>query len=102
MINGVYEKNGETVELITNGMQEIVPEERSIQHIAMIARKHVPRRKVDSFSIPNAIIFGIVVGMCGGLMVMELIDSTGLVRIWAATALILGSFWLWANYFRKE
>jgi hypothetical protein len=101
-IQGTYTKDGETVELITNGLTEILPDERPIKHIAMVAKKRRPRRRVDGMSIPNAVVFGTVIGMCGGLMVMELLDGHGVVRIWAGLALTLGSAWLYVNYFRKE
>ena len=102
MVKGTYVKEGETVEIITNGMEELLPDERPIQHIAMVAKKRRPRRRIDSLSIPNAVVFGTVIGMCGGLMVMELLDGHGVVRIWAGLALTLGSVWLYVNFFRKE
>ena len=102
MIEGTYAKDGKTVELVTNGMIEIVPEERYIKHIPMVSKKRPPRRKVDSMSIPNAVVFGVVVGICSGLMFMELIDGNGVVRIWAGLALVIGGFWVWQNYFRKR
>ena len=102
MVKGTYVKEGETVEIITNGLTEILPDERPIKHIAMVAKKRRPRRRVDGMSIPNAVVFGTVIGMCGGLMVMELLDGHGVVRIWAGLALVLGAIWLYANYFRKE
>lgn len=101
-IHGVYAKDNETVEVVTNGLTEILPDERPIHHIAMVAKKRRPRRRVDGMSIPNAVVFGTVIGMCGGLMVMELLDGHGVVRIWAGLALVLGAFWLWQNFFRKE
>lgn len=102
MVKGTYVKEGETVEIITNGMEELLPDERPIKHIAMVAKKRRPRRRVDGMSIPNAVVFGTVIGMCGGLMVMELLDGHGVVRIWAGLALVLGSVWLWVNFFRLE
>ena len=102
MVKDTYVKEGETVEIITNGMEELLPDERPIKHIAMVAKKCRPRRRIDSLSIPNAVVFGTVIGMCGGLMVMELLDGHGVVRIWAGLALVLGAFWLWQNFFRKE
>ena len=102
MVKDTYVKEGETVEIITNGMEELLPDERPIKHIAMVAKKRRPRRRIDSLSIPNAVVFGTVIGMCGGLMVMELLDGHGVVRIWAGLALVLGAFWLWQNFFRKE
>lgn len=102
MIQGTFTKNGEVTEFVGTGIEEIKPDERPIKHIAMIAKKRRPRRRVDGMSIPNAVVFGTVIGMCGGLMVMELLDGHGVVRIWAGLALVLGSVWVWVNYFRKE
>lgn len=102
MIQGRFAKDGEVTEFIGTGIEEIKPEERPIKHIAMVAKKRRPRRRVDSLSIPNAVVMGVVVGMCGGLMVMELIDGNEVTRIWAGLALVLGSIWLWQNFFRKR
>lgn len=102
MIQGTFTKNGEVTEFVGTGIEEILPDERPIKHIAMVAKKRRPRRRIDSMSIPNAVVFGTVIGMCGGLMVMELLDGHGVVRIWAGLALVLGAIWLYANYFRKE
>ena len=102
MIQGTFTKNGEVTEFVGTGIEEIKPDERPIQHIAMIAKKRRPRRRIDSLSIPNAVVFGTVIGMCGGLMVMEILDGHGVVRIWAGLALVLGAIWLWVNFFRKE
>lgn len=102
MIEGKMLKEGSVYEFCGNGMEEIVPDERPIKHIAMVAKKRRPRRRVDGMSIPNAVVFGTVIGMCGGLMVMELLDGHGVVRIWAGLALVLGAIWLWVNFFRKE
>ena len=102
MIEGTYTKNGETVELITNGIQEIIPEQRTIQCIPMVSKKKRPRRKIDSFSLPNALVLGVVTGMTSGLMIMELIDGNEVTRIWAGLSLVIGWFWLWQNYFRRR
>lgn len=102
MIQGIYEKDGSITEFVGTGIEEIKPDERPIKHIAMVAKKRRPRRRVDGMSIPNAVVFGTVIGMCGGLMVMELLDGHGVVRIWAGLALVLGSVWLYVNFFRKE
>lgn len=102
MIQGTFTKNGEVTEFVGTGIEEIKPDERPIKHIAMVAKKRRPRRRVDGMSIPNAVVFGTVIGMCGGLMVMELLDGHGVVRIWAGLALVLGSVWLYVNFFRKE
>ena len=102
MIQGTFTKNGEVTEFVGTGIEEILPDERPIKHIAMVAKKRRPRRRIDSLSIPNAVVFGTVIGMCGGLMVMEILDGHGVVRIWAGLALVLGAIWLWVNFFRKE
>ena len=45
MITGVYTKNGETTELVTNGMTEIVPEQKGLDALFYFLPVKVRKRK---------------------------------------------------------
>jgi len=103
MINGVYAKDGETVEFVGNGMEEITPEERIIHAFPMVARKRQPRRRVDSFTVPNAIMMGVSIGMPLGLLVCyAIMDGDKVMQILTVVSIGVAAVWLHQNFWRKK
>lgn len=99
MIRGIFEKNGETTELVTNGMTEIAPE---IHIIPMRAKKRIPHRRIDHFTPAQAVFSGIAWGMPLGILLCTALSGDGALKWWSIASMAVSIFWVWQNYGRKR
>ena len=99
MIRGIFEKNGETTELVTNGMTEIYPE---IHIIPMVAKKRIPHRRIEHFTPAQAIMSGVAWGMPLGILLCTALSSDGALKWWSIASMAVSGFWLWQNFWRKH
>ncbi len=99
MIRGIFEKNGETTELVTNGMTEIYPE---IHIIPMRAKKRIPHRRIDHFTPAQAVFSGMAWGLPVGIMTCVALASWGVFRWASIVSIAVFILWLWQNFWRKH
>lgn len=99
MIRGVFEHNGETTELWTNGMTEIAPE---IHIIPMVSKKRKPHRRVDHFTPAQAVFTGVAWGMPFGILLCTALSADGVLRWWSVASLVVSGFWVVQNYLVKR
>ena len=99
MIRGIFEKNGETTELVTNGMTEIYPE---IHIIPMRATKRIPHRRIDHFTPAQAVFSGMAWGLPIGIMTCVAMATWGVFRWASIVSIAVFILWLWQNFWRKH
>lgn len=99
MIQGTYVKDGNITQFAGNGMEEIRPE---IQVIPMVSMKKRLRRKVDSFTLAQAIFSGIAWGMPLGIMICTALATYGTFRLASIASAAVFCFWVIQNYFVKR
>lgn len=103
MIQGRFVKGEEVTELITNGMEEILPE-KSLQHFSFPRREIEMQEHIETLTTKEMLTLALAAGgtLAALILVIALLDFSPVGRIFFAAIGILDGWMLIQNLRREE